>query len=192
MNSAATSAFRLIAILASLFGLALASAPSQAISVVGSLGWQPVPAVCSVANNVRFEVLTHKLRFECGPSSVQFSCAPAGPISYNATLQRLTVTCASNTVTGLAVNWTPTQGGTPLACSGIDFDFDTQEQTVSYFCSNSPSQRRICYASGSPPTPDFEAGTVDFGYCPDAAFELIGHSGFESGENWRPTFGVLE
>ncbi len=173
--------------LALLLGFAFASAPTHAISVVGHLGWQPVPATCSVATNVRFSLTDFKMRFQCGVA--QFACVPAAPLSYNSTLQRLTVACKSNTVTDITSTWIPFAGAPAQSCTALDFDFDTREQTVSYSCTNSPSVRRICYTSLLPPVPDYIAGEVNFGYCPDAAFELIGHSGFEEDEVWRPTFG---
>ncbi len=183
------SVFRLIAGITALLSLALASAPSQAISVVGSLGWQPVPATCAIATNIGYNLTERKLRFQCGPSSVQFSCTPASAVNFSVPNQRITVACASNTVTALVSTWTPFQGAPAQTCVMNDFDYNTVERTVSFACTNSPSVRRTCYATTLPPAPDYIAGTVEFAYCPDAAFELVGHSGFEEGELWRPTFG---
>jgi len=182
------SAIRLLAGGLVWLGLALAAAPSQAISVVGNLGWQPIPATCSVASNVRFTLADRKLRFQCGPTAVQFSCTPAATVHYGMASQQVSVACAANTVT--AVTSTRTlPGGQTVSCNMNNFDFNTTERTVSFSCTNSPSIPHWCYASNLPPLIDFETGTVDLGYCPDAVNELVGHSGFEDGELWRPTFG---
>jgi len=183
------SAIRLLAGGLVWLGLALAAAPSQAISVVGNLGWQPIPATCSVATNVRFTLSDRKLRFQCGPTSVQFSCSPAATVQYGISSQQVSVACAANTVTAVTSTRSISPGGATFSCNMIDFDFNSQERTVSFTCTASPSIRRNCYAESLPPVIDYETGTVSLGYCPEADMELVGHSGFEDGELWRPTFG---
>ncbi len=184
------SAFRLLAGGLVWLGLALAAAPSQAISVVGNLGWQAIPATCSVATNVRFTLADRKLRFECGPTSVQFSCTPAAAVSYGLSSQQVSVACVSNTISAVGSTWSPFPGAPSITCGSMtDFDFNTEERTVTFTCPSISSQPRTCYTSALPPTPDFVTGTVALGYCPEAAFELIGHAGFEEGELWRPNFG---
>lgn len=182
------SVIRLAAGLVALLGLALASAPSQAISVVGNLGWQPVPAICAVATNINFNLAQRKLRFQCGPTSVQFSCTPAAAVSFSVPNQRVTVACAANTVTALTSTRTLVPGGRTETCNMNNFDFNAQERTVSFTCTASPSIPRNCYAESLPPVIDYANATVSLGYCPDADLELIGHSGFEDSELWRPTF----
>ena len=184
------SAFRLLAGGLVWLGLALAAAPSQAISVVGNLGWQPVPETCSVATNVRFTLADRKLRFQCGPTSVQFACTPAATVAYGLATQQVSVACQANTVAAVTSTRTMFPGGPTVSCNMTDFDFNTQERTVSFRCTASPGIQRNCYAESLPPAIDYVAATVNLGYCPDADLELIGHSGFEDGELWRPTFGT--
>ena len=183
------SAFRLLAGGLVWLGLSFAAAPSHAISVVGNLGWQPVPATCATATDVRFTLADRKLRFQCGPTSVQFACTPAGAVVYGVASQQVSVSCAANTLTAVTSTRTMFPGGPTITCDMNNFDFDTQERTVSFTCTASPSIRRNCYAESLPPAIDFSTGTVSLGYCPDADLELVGHSGFEDGELWRPTFG---
>ncbi|MEO6065048.1 MAG: hypothetical protein ABIP49_04620 [Lysobacterales bacterium] len=183
------SVFRLLAGVTVLLGLALASAPSQAISVVGNLGWQPVPAACVEATNVRFNIADRKLRFSCGTAAVQFTCTPAGNVVFATANQRVSVACASNTVTAVTSTRMDAPEGATLTCNMNNFDFNATERTVSFTCTNSPSIPHWCYAASLPPAINYETGTVDLGYCPDAVNELVGHSGFEEGELWRPTFG---
>lgn len=183
------SAFRLLAGGLVWLGLALAAAPSQAISVVGNLGWQAVPGTCTVATNVRFTLADRKLRFQCGPTAVQFTCSPAASVIYGLATQQVSVACQSNTVTAVTSTRTMFPGGPTQTCNMTDFDFDINERTVSFTCTASPSIRRNCYPESLPPVIDYVAATVSLGYCPDADLELIGHSGFEDGEMWRPTFG---
>lgn len=183
------SMFRWLAGVTALLGLALASAPSQAISVVGNLGWQPVPATCAVATNISYNLAQRKFKFQCGPTSVQFSCTPAAAVNFSVPNQRVTVACASNTITALTSTRSVTPDGQPQMCSMNDFDFNLQERTVSFTCTSSPSIRRTCYAETLPLQIDYVAATVNLGYCPEADMELIGHAGFEEGELWRPTFG---
>ncbi len=183
------SVFRLLAGVTVLLGLALASAPSHAISVVGTLGWQPVPATCLEATNVRFNIADRKLRFACGPTAVQFTCTPAGNVVYATATQSVSVACVSNTVTAVTSTRVRFVGSTPVTCNMSNFDFNAIERTVSFTCTNSPSVPHWCYAANLPPVINYETGTVDLGYCPDAVNELMGHSGFEDGELWRPTFG---
>ena len=105
------SLFRLLAGVTALLGLALASAPSQAISVVGGLGWQSVPATCAVATDINFNLAQRKLNLPLRPASVQFTCTPSscGELRAlpNATI---TIACASSTVTALASTWSPFRG----------------------------------------------------------------------------------
>lgn len=184
-----SSVLRLATGLFALMGMALASAPSQAISVVGSLGWQPVPAICAVATNIQYNLGQRKLRFQCGPASVQFSCTPATGVNFSVPNQRLTVACAANTVTAVTSTRTIVPGGRTETCNMNNFNFNAQERTVSFTCTASPSIPRNCYAESLPPVIDYATATVSLGYCPDADLELVGHSGFEEGELWRPTFG---
>ncbi len=183
------SVFRLLAGVTALLGLALASAPSQAIAVVGSLGWQPVPATCAVATNINYNIAQRKFKFQCGPTSVQFSCTPAAAVTFSVPNQRVSIACASNTVTAVTSTRTETVGGATRTCTMNNFDFNIAERTVSFSCTNSPSIPHWCYAASLPPVINYETATVDLGYCPEAVDELVGHSGFEDGELWRPTFG---
>lgn len=193
---------RLLAGVLVMLGLGLAAAPSQAISVVGSLGWQPVPQVCNNATNVRYTVSDRKVRFQCGVA--QFACTPAGSVAYSVMNQRVTVACASNTVDGIAGTRTRVVGGQVINCSSLqDFNFNAHDGTVSFVCPSLTTQVMTCYPSdvttmpppepgtpnGSLPIPDYVNGLVNLGYCPDAYLELLGRNGFEDGEGWRPIFG---
>ncbi len=193
---------RLLAGVLVILGLGLAAAPSQAISVVGTLGWQPVPAVCNTASNVSYSIADRKVRFQCGVA--QFACTPAGSVAYSVMNQRITVACASNTVAGIGSTRSLVRDGATLACSSVqDFNYNAHDGTVSFVCPSLSSQVFTCYASdttsvpppepGTPnatlPIPDYVNGLVDLGYCPDAYLELMGRNGFEDGEGWRPNFG---